>query len=217
MKNQKKASRMGLLLLSAGLLSLPCASCGIASSRDALVVSMDDAQSVGASEAGQEAGASGESAASQETSAPEMFCVHICGAVNQPGVYSIASGTRLYEVVALAGGLREDAAEASVNLSRLVQDEEQIRILTREEAETASAWGGAAASQDEMSVSTGRININRADKEQLMTLPGIGAVKAEAILAYRAEHGAFQTVEELCQVEGIKSAVFEKIKDQIEV
>ena len=59
------------------------------------------------------------------------------------------------------------------------------------------------------------MNINRAGKEELMTLTGIGERKAEAILEYRQTHGGFDSVEELMQVEGIKQGTYEKIKDQI--
>ena len=62
---------------------------------------------------------------------------------------------------------------------------------------------------------TGKININTAAKEELKTLPGIGDAKADSIIAYREAAGAFQTVEELMQVEGIKEGVFNKIKDKI--
>ncbi len=63
----------------------------------------------------------------------------------------------------------------------------------------------------------GRININQASAEQLMTLPGIGESKANVILQYRDEHGAFQTVEDLMKIPGIKQGVFDKIKNRIKV
>ena len=60
-----------------------------------------------------------------------------------------------------------------------------------------------------------KININTAAKEELMTLSGIGASKAESILKYRQEHGNFQSIEDLKKIEGIKDGVFNKIKDDI--
>ena len=63
----------------------------------------------------------------------------------------------------------------------------------------------------------GRVNLNRASKEELMTLPGIGEAKAEAILQYRTEHGGFGSIDEIKQISGIKDGVFEKIKDKITV
>ncbi len=61
------------------------------------------------------------------------------------------------------------------------------------------------------------IDLNRADAQQLMQLPGIGEVKAAAILAYRAEHGAFRTVEELDEVRGISTRMVESWDGLVEV
>ena len=63
----------------------------------------------------------------------------------------------------------------------------------------------------------GKININTAGKDELMELTGIGEAKAESILRYREEHGGFQSIEELMQIEGIKEGVFNKIKDDITI
>ena len=67
------------------------------------------------------------------------------------------------------------------------------------------------------SAAEAKVNLNTADKEQLMTLTGIGEAKAEAILAYREESGGFQTVEDILNVSGIKEGTLEKIKDDITV
>ncbi|MEI3220322.1 MAG: ComEA family DNA-binding protein [Lachnoclostridium sp.] len=63
----------------------------------------------------------------------------------------------------------------------------------------------------------GRVNLNLAGEEELMTLPGIGEKKAQAIISYRESHGGFQSTEELMEVEGIKTGIYEKIKDRIKV
>ena len=67
------------------------------------------------------------------------------------------------------------------------------------------------------STSDGKVDINTAEKNELMTLPGIGEAKADAIVRYREEHGTFQKIEDLMEVEGIKEGVFQKVKDQIKV
>ena len=67
------------------------------------------------------------------------------------------------------------------------------------------------------SKSDGKININRATKEELMTLPGVGESRADSIIKYREQQGAFQSIEDIMQVSGIKEALFEKIKDLITV
>lgn len=69
----------------------------------------------------------------------------------------------------------------------------------------------------EMDAGTGLVNLNTADIQTLKTLSGIGDSKAQAILAYREEHGGFSSIEEVMQVPGIKESIFSKIKDKIEV
>ena len=64
---------------------------------------------------------------------------------------------------------------------------------------------------------SGLVNLNTADIQTLKTLSGIGDSKAQAILAYREEHGGFSSIEEVMQVPGIKESIFSKIKDKIEV
>ena len=71
--------------------------------------------------------------------------------------------------------------------------------------------------QEEDPILDDRVDINRAGKEELMTLTGVGETRAQAILAYRETHGSFSSVEELMQVEGIKEKTYEKLKDQIRI
>lgn len=77
--------------------------------------------------------------------------------------------------------------------------------------------GGTGSAVTEAAETAGKVNINTADIESLMTLKGIGAVKAEAIIAYREQNGPFKSIEEIMNVRGIKQATFEKIKDSITV
>lgn len=140
-------------------------------------------------------------------------CVYICGAVANPGVYELPEGSRVIQVIEAAGGLSADADMLLVNQARIVEDGEQIRIYTKEEALGADLQiqtdGGKTADS--------KININTADIDDLMTLPGIGEAKAEAIIEYRDAQGSFQTIEDIMNIPGIKEAVFSKIKDKITV
>lgn len=138
--------------------------------------------------------------------------VHVCGAVKEPGVYELPEESRIFEAIALAGGLRADACEDSVNQAETIFDGMMIKILTIEEAA-----GQQTESKTEEAESDGRVNINTADAEKLMTLPGIGASKAESILSYRDEHGRFSSVEELMNITGIKEGVYSKIANYITV
>lgn len=144
----------------------------------------------------------------------KTVCIYICGAVVQAGVYELPKGSRVIQVIQAAGGLREDADLYLVNQARVVEDGEQIRIYTKEEAENADLQ---MEDQTGKKTAEDKININRATKEELITLPGIGEAKAESILAYREEQGSFQTIEEIMNIAGIKEAVFSKIKDRITV
>lgn len=140
---------------------------------------------------------------------PTMVYVYLCGAVVEEGVYEVPSGTRIFEVIALAGGLREDAAGESVNQASEVVDGQQIIIYTKEEFQEQIAIQEAA--------SNGLVNINRASVEQLCQLTGIGESRASDIVAYREGNGSFTTIEDIMNVTGIKDAMFEKIKDYITV
>lgn len=144
---------------------------------------------------------------------PESVFIYVCGAVNSPGVYELPEGSRVYEAVEAAGGMTEDADERSLNQAGLLQDGQQITVYTVEEA--AGTVPGSGAVPD--GLESGRVNLNTAGKELLMTLPGIGETKAEAILTYRSEHGPFSDIEEIKNIEGIKEKVFEKIEGLIEV
>lgn len=140
---------------------------------------------------------------------PIKIYVHICGEVNNPGVYELTQGSRIFEAVEAAGGFTEEAAQASLNLAQVVSDEEQIVILTQEEAEEKARL--------EREQEAGIVNLNTASKEQLMTLTGIGESRAEDIIRYRQESGGFQTIEEIMNVPGIKESTYLKIKDSITV
>ena len=144
----------------------------------------------------------------------------MCGAVNAPGVYELKENARVYEALEAAGGITEEAAADWMNQAEPVKDGERIYVLTREEAEASaqSPPGQEGTPGDSEGDSANRkVNINTAGKEELMTLTGIGESKAQSILNYRQEHGSFQTIEELKQIEGIKEGVFNKIKEDITV
>ena len=137
--------------------------------------------------------------------------VYVCGAVRSEGVYELEAGSRVYEAIEKAGGFKENAAADSVNQAELLKDEERLYVPTVEEVEEGQSTGWKTASED------GKINLNTASKEELMTLAGIGAAKAESIIRYREQQGGFKAIEEIKQIEGIKDGVFEKIKDSITV
>ncbi len=151
--------------------------------------------------------------------------VHVCGQVMDPGVYELEAGSRVFEALEAAGGLTPEAAGEYLNQARILEDGQQVYVPSLEEArEGSQLWQASAANPDAENsgaisggASEGKVNVNQATREELMTLTGIGEVKAEAIIKYREEHGSFGSIEELKEVDGIKDGTFQKIRDDITV
>ena len=157
-----------------------------------------------------------EGAVPQEEQEPaETVYVYVCGAVNAPGVYELKKDARVFEAITLAGGVTAEAAPEAVSQARTVADGEQIYVPTvREVQMQGSGVEDIVTGNADVS---GKININTAGKEELMTLTGIGEAKAQSILDYREEHGKFGSIEDLMLIEGIKEGVFNKIKEDITI
>lgn len=140
----------------------------------------------------------------------QKWYVQIDGAVNKPGVYPVTENTRVFEVIALAGGVTNKASLSNINQAAKVEDAQQIHVYTKQEIrKSKSEKGEAGTSKD------GKVNLNEADKETLLTLPGIGETKADLIMQYRAENGKFSGIEDIMKIQGIKEGVFRRIKDKI--
>ena len=134
-----------------------------------------------------------------EVISPSTFLVHIAGAVQRPGLYEVAAGARVSEAVELAGGFAQGAIESSVNLARLVSDGEQVVVLH----------------EDQLGVEGDYVSLNRANSSQLESLPGIGPSTAKKIIDHRSKIGSFSSVEQITDVPGIGSKLFEQIRDQL--
>ena len=143
--------------------------------------------------------------------------VFVCGSVREPGVYQISEGMRVYEAVALAGGFSEQADQEWLNQAEYVNDGQKLYVYSLEETLQMQKDGMQPDGIQPDGQTGQKININTADKESLMTLPGIGEAKADAIIQYREENGDFSSIEEIQNIPGIKTAVFAKIKDNITV
>ena len=149
----------------------------------------------------------------ETTTASSKIYVYICGQVKRPGVYTFSSGDRIVSAVKAAGGFTEDAAREDINQAEKMKDGQQIYVPPKKEAEESSAGTGSTNGKD----SSGKININTAGKEELMTLPGMGESKAGDIIAYREEHGPFSKTEDIMKIQGIKEGIYSKIKDSIAI
>lgn len=194
--------RKNIVILAMAALLLLCGGCGGRSYFEQTDLDGQDAQERQEQEAKE---ADGET---EPTDSAEI-CVQVCGAVVSPGVYRLAQGSRIYEALEMAGGLREDACDRQINQASPLEDGQQIYVPTQEEAAEVSAGSGV---QDD-----GRININTATEAELMSLTGIGEGKAKAIVAYRQEHGAFASEKDITKVSGIGESTYQKIADAISV
>ena len=184
-----------------------------------------------------EDGASSEKEAIPSKEEGTLF-VQVAGAVKSPGVYELPQGARVFEAIELAGGLKKNADDVSLNQAQLLSDGEKIYVCRAGELEESAVdgsdvreagvsdgvggvqetggFGSGNGSNGGASVD-GKVNINTAGADELKTLSGIGDAKAQAILSYREAHGGFQSVDELTQVDGIGDATLLKLKDYITI
>ncbi len=126
--------------------------------------------------------------------------VDVAGKVRRPGIAVLPPGSRVVDALKAAGGARRGVDLTSLNLARPVVDGEQILVGVAPAPGVAGTLGSSAPSGETL------VNLNTADQPTLETLPGVGPVTAEAILAWRSEHGGFTSVEELLEVDGIGDA-----------
>ena len=177
----------------------------------------------------------------EEKTSDVYYQVDIKGEVINPGIYTVKEGSRVIDVIRLAGDLTEVADTSVLNLSKKVKDEMVIIVYSFDEVESftetkeqeeieqeacknQNGIENDACIEDSTNdtssssvVISGKISLNTATIDELMMLPGIGEAKAEAIIKYRKEVGAFQNIEELKEVNGIGDAIFDDIKESITI
>lgn len=158
-------------------------------------------------------------AATSTTPSPATVTVHVVGAVHDPGLVRLPDGSRVADAIRAAGGLLDDAVPGRLNLAQQLHDGEQVFVSDTAErpsevvaADTANgSSGGTGAS------SSRTVNLNTATQEELETLPGVGPATAQAILAWRREHGRFTRIEELQEVDGIGPKTFARLSALVTV
>lgn len=177
----------------------------------------------------------------EEEEVTEEIYVDIKGEVKKPGVYKIVNGSIVNDLITLSGGLTKNGTTKNINLSKKITSEmvivvankkslestltiaetickcEEVEItecITNEEVSIVSPTEGTTPEVEEVST---KVSINKATKEQLMTLSGIGESKALSIISYRETNGAFKTIEEIMDVTGIGEAIFAQIKESITI
>ncbi|MGM0419489.1 MAG: helix-hairpin-helix domain-containing protein [Bacillota bacterium] len=144
----------------------------------------------------------------------EEILVHIGGAVKQPGIYALAESARVIDAILAAGGETETADLDQINLARKISDSEKIIIPQENRSAAAEASNSPSNPSNQ---GRGKININKANLDQLTSLPGIGPARAAAIIGFRDDNGNFQQVEDLLQVAGIGASILSNIEDMITV
>lgn len=165
---------------------------------------------------------------------PSRLVVHVSGAVRTPGIVRLAPGARVADAVDAAGGATGEADLSQINLARPVADGEQIHVsrpgeqapagvgrsaaAERSGAGAEGATGQAGASSGgRVAPSSGLIDLNTADAQQLEELPGVGPSIAQRIIEHRETNGPFRAPEDLMEVSGIGPATFAKLQDRVTV
>ena len=171
----------------------------------------------------------------------EKVKVDIKGAIKKPGVYELDSNSIINDVIKLAGGLKTNASTKYLNLSKKILDEMVINIYTESEVKKMKEPVDVCEVKDQdltncddatiivtnpdsnkdisnsNKVVDNKVSINDGTKEELMTLSGIGEVKAQAIIDYRNKNGKFSKIEDLMNVSGIGESTYNQIKDNIKL
>lgn len=164
----------------------------------------------------------------------DLIGVEIKGYVNSPGVYLLDEDSLVEDLIIKAGGLSDNADISVINLARKLTDEDVVIIYSNEEIEemrkgstsvkyidkecvcpiidNSALFDEVITNAEGIIIDTGKISLNSATIEELMTLPGIGESKAKLIIAYRNTNNGFKEIEEIKNVKGIGDSIYEKIK-----
>lgn len=163
------------------------------------------------------------------TNVTSKVYVDIKGSVKKPGVYQVSADSIVWDIVNLSGGFTKNAYTKNINLSQKVKDEMVIYVFSKNEmlkmnenvkTDTTCTTNiinyDNCITTEKNETSTSLVNINTASKEELMNVSGIGASKADSIIAYRIKT-PFSKIEDIMNVSGIGESLFDKIKKYITV
>ena len=148
--------------------------------------------------------------------------VCITGEILNPGSYEVAEGSRVNDLVNIAGGLKGSSDISRLNLARKLIDEDLVVVPARtdlqENVMSSELKGSDVQISNTMESNAGnKINLNTASASELISIPGVGKVTAEKIIKYREEKGYFSKIEQLMEIDRIGEVTFNKIKDYVEI
>ena len=146
---------------------------------------------------------------------PAPIRVYISGAVESPAVCQLPPGSIVQDAIDAAGGPTFDADLACINLALELQDQQHVHVPREGETDPPPVVSGGASRSGGGLVT--KVNINTATSSELETLPGVGEVTAQRIVAHREANGPFERVEDIQNVSGIGAKTFEGLQDAITV
>ena len=167
---------------------------------------------------------------SPRPSKPEVWYIYVTGEVKKQGVYTVPAGSRIFQVIALAGGFTRNADSASLNLADFLADSAHIHIPAKNaknSSKTAQAitpetiripgYSQQTNSRSGIRANTILVDVNSANLQELQRISGVGPAIAQRIIDYRNTHGAFTSIEDLQKVRGIGTKTMERIRPQVTV
>lgn len=147
----------------------------------------------------------------------EPILAHVSGHVNEPGVVRLQPPARVVDAVEKAGGPTEEADLALINLAQPIEDGAHIHVPAQgERSPVAGIVDGAGVANGSQQMET-TVNINLATQSELETIPGVGPVTAQAIVSWRESNGAFTSVDQLIEVNGIGPKTLEQLREHVRV
>ena len=147
---------------------------------------------------------------------PALVVVDVAGKVLHPGVYKLPQGSRAIDAIKAAGKQLKGVTLTDINLAQILVDGQQI-VVGAPPAISNAKSSKSKGSKSSGKITSGTISINSATVAQLEQLPGVGAVMAARIFAYRTSHGPFATIEDLTKVSGMGKSKFANLKNFVRI
>ncbi|GAA6112488.1 ComEA family DNA-binding protein [Apilactobacillus apinorum] len=146
----------------------------------------------------------------ESTNSTKKMYIDIKGEVNNPGVYKMKAGSRVTDLIKEAGGFKKDADQSAVNLAKQLIDQDMIIVYKVGQAPKNNLMDSSPKDEE-------KVNINKADSEELQKLDRVGEKMAQKIIDYRNQHNGFHSIDEIKQISGFGEKTFERLKDSLTI